>query len=121
MVDFATYKTSTESATIVATAADADATVLYTCPAVHSATIDMLFISNNNSASKKVYVQFYHQDDLNYHYLLKAHTIAGNSAYNVLGNSLMHLHAGDKIVLYSETTNTMEATISLKEYYNPNR
>ena len=46
-------------------------------------------------------------------------TTAG--AFNVLGSSHMHLHAGDKIVLYAQTTNTIEATISVRERYNPNR
>ena len=53
MVDFVGYKTSTQSATVAATSADASATVLYTCPAKHSASVDMLFLSNNNAGAKK--------------------------------------------------------------------
>ena len=121
MVDISTYKTTTESKTIASTSADADADVLYTCPAKHSATIDMLFISNNNASTKKANIQFFHNDDTAYHNLVKAYAIAGNSAYNVLESSHMHLHAGDKIVIYAETTNTLEATISVRERYNPNR
>jgi hypothetical protein len=121
MVELATYKTATEAKTIASTTADAAADVLYTCPAKHSATIDLLFLNNNNSGNKKIFVQFYHQDDGEYHYLVKDHSIASNSSYNVLGSSVMHLHAGDKIVLYAETTNTIEATISVRERYNPNR
>ena len=96
MVELSTYKTATESKTIASTTADAAADVLYTCPAKHSATIDLLFLNNNNSGAKKIFVQFYHQD-------------------------VMHLHSGDKIVLYAQTTNTIEATISVRERYNPNR
>ena len=121
MVELATYKTTTESKTIASTTADAAADVLYTCPAKHSATIDLLFLNNNNSGNKKIFVQFYHQDDGEYHYLVKDHSIDSNSSYNVLGSSVMHLHAGDKIVLYAQTTNTIEATISVRERYNPNR
>lgn len=121
MVDISTYKTTTESKTIASTSADADADVLYTCPNLHDATIDMLFISNNNASTKKTNIQFYHNDDTTYYNLVKAHAIAGNSAYNVLESSHMHLHAGDKIVIYAETTNTLEATISVRERYNPNR
>ena len=54
MVDFVGYKTSTQSATVAATSADASATVLYTCPAKHSASVDMLFLSNNNAGAKKI-------------------------------------------------------------------
>ena len=116
-----TYNTTTESLTISATAADASSNVLYTCPANHDASIDMLIVSNNNTSTKKAYIQFYHADTTTYHYLVKDHSIAGNTTYNVLENSTMHLHAGDKITLYGQTTNTLEATISLKEFYNPNR
>ena len=115
------FNTTTESITVAATATGADSTVLYTCPANYNASIDMLLVSNNNSSSKKAYIQFYHADDTTYYYMLKDHAIAGNTAYNVLDNSTMHLHAGDKITLYGQTTNTLQATISLKEYFNPNR
>ena len=112
-----TYSTSTESLTISATAGGASGSV----PNNYDATVDMLFISNNNTASKKVYVQFYHKDNTTYYYLLNAHSVAGNAAYNVLESSHMHLHAGDKIVVYGETTNVFEATISVKQFYNPSR
>lgn len=115
------YSTNTESLTISATAGGASGGVLYTVPNNYDATIDMLFISNNNTASKKVYVQFYHKDNTTYYYLLNAHSLAGNAAYNVLESSHMHLHAGDKIVVYGETTNVFEATISVKQFYNPSR
>ena len=113
--------TTTESLTIAATATGADSNVLYTCPANHSASIDMLLVSNNNASSKKAYIQFYHADDTTYHYILKDHAIAGHTAYNVLDSSTMHLHAGDKITLYGQTTNTLQATISLREFFHPTR
>tara|TARA_R110002153_G_scaffold237758_1_gene391959 strand:- start:1358 stop:1723 length:366 start_codon:yes stop_codon:yes gene_type:complete len=116
-----TYNTSTESVTVSATAGGASGNVLYTVPNNNDATIDMLFISNNNTASKKVYVQFYHQDDTTYYNLVNARSVAGNTSYNVLESSHMHLHAGDKIVVYGETTNVFEATISVKQFYNPSR
>ena len=46
-----TYSTSTESLTVSATAGGASGSVLYTVPNNYDATIDMLFISNNNTAS----------------------------------------------------------------------
>tara|TARA_R110002020_G_scaffold420857_1_gene629984 strand:- start:132 stop:497 length:366 start_codon:yes stop_codon:yes gene_type:complete len=121
MVQLSTYKTTTESITVASTSADASATLLYTCPAKHSATIDFLHISNNNAGAKKANIQFYNTTGTAYHNIIKAHSIAANSSYNVLDNSQMHLQAGDQILVYAETTNTLEATISVKEYYNPNR
>ena len=121
MVELATYKTATESKTIASTTADAAADVLYTCPAKHSATIDLLFLNNNNSGNKKIFVQLFIKESGLYHYLLKDHSISSNSSFNVLGSSVLHLHEDDKIVLHGETTNTIEATISVRERYNPNR
>ena len=86
-----------------------------------SVSIDMLLVSNNNASSKKAYIQFYHADDTTYYYIIKDHAIAGNTAYNVLDSSTMHLHAGDKITLYGQTTNTLQATISLREFFHPTK
>lgn len=115
------YKTTTESVTVAATSAGADATVLYTCPAKHSATLDMLFLSNNNAGAKKISVQHYNSTTATYNHVAKVYSIAANSSFNLLDASQMHIQSGDKIVLYAETTNTIESTISVKEYYNPNR
>ena len=120
MADLA-YFTATQGITIASTTADAAATIVYTCPPKHDASIDLLHIANNNNASKKVYVQFYHVEDTTYHYIIKNHAIAGNSAENLFNAAPMYLHAGDMIVMYGETTNTMEALISVRQFYNPNR
>ena len=116
-----TYNTATSVATVAATAAGASATVVYTCPTNHDATVDLILLSNNNAGAKKIYMQWYDLSSTTYYYVLKAHSIAANSTYNVLGSGVLHLHSGDKLVLYGETTNTVEASISTKEYFNPNR
>ena len=115
------YSTATEAVTIASTTTGANATLVYTCPPFHDATVDLLHVANNNNSSKKVYLQFYHQDDTTYHYILKNHNIAGNSAENIFGAGVLHLHAGDKILAYGETTNTMEVLVSCREFYNPTR
>tara|TARA_R100001377_G_scaffold18439_1_gene9506 strand:- start:129 stop:485 length:357 start_codon:yes stop_codon:yes gene_type:complete len=113
------YSTATKSIVIAATATGADATVVYTCPANHSATIELLHIANNNDSSKKVYVQFYHVEDTTYHYILKNYALAANSAKNVLNN--LHLQAGDQIVMYGQTANTIESVVSARQFFNPLR
>jgi len=115
------YNTATSVATIAATAADGSATVVYTCPNNHDVTVDLILLSNNNAAAKKINIQLYDLSATTYYYILKAHSIAANSTYNVLDSSVLHLHAGDKLVLHGETTNTIEATISVKEYFSPNK
>jgi|TARA_R110000751_G_scaffold23166_1_gene64452 hypothetical protein len=113
------YSTTTKSITIAATATGDDATVVYTCPANHAATVELLHIANNNDSSKKVYVQLYQVDDTAYHYILKNYALAANSAKNVLNN--LHLQAGDKIVMYGQTTNTIESIVSVRQFFNPLR
>tara|TARA_R110000868_G_scaffold142819_1_gene360334 strand:- start:1 stop:363 length:363 start_codon:yes stop_codon:yes gene_type:complete len=115
------YTTETSAITIASTTADADATLLYTCPLYHDATVDLLYVSNNNTATKKVYIQIYHADTTSYHYIVKGHSIAGSSSENIFNASVLHLHAGDKILMYGETTNTIEGLISCRQFYNPAR
>jgi hypothetical protein len=115
------YNTATSVTTIAATAAGDSATVAYTCPTNHDATIDLILLSNNNAGAKKINIQWYDLSSTTYYYILKAHSIAANSTYNVLDSSLLHIHAGDKIVLYGETTNTIESSISVKEYFSPTK
>jgi len=116
-----TYSTATNSITIASTSTGANATVVFTCPTNHDATIELLHISNNNNASKKVYVQYYNADTTAYHYILKNNALAGNTALNIFNAAPIHIHAGDKIVMYGETANTIEALISCKLFFNPAR
>ena len=121
MPDLTKSKFHTQGYTIAATAADADATAVYTCPANFSAITRYLHISNNNSATKKVYVQFYHSGDEEYHYIANALSMAGNSIANLVDGNYFNLHSGDKILVYVETANTMEVIVSVEEYFDPNR
>ena len=121
MPDLSKSKFHTKGYTIASTSAAANATVVYTCPASFSAVTRYLHISNNNSSTKKVYVQFYHSSDEEYHYIANALSMAGNSVTNLVNGGYFNLHSGDKIVVYGETTNTMEVIVSLEEYYDPNR
>ena len=121
MPDLSKSKFHTKGYTIASTSAAANATVVYTCPASFSAVTRYLHISNNNSSTKKVYVQFYHASDEEYHYIANALSIAGNSVTNLVNGGYFNLHSGDKIVAYGETANTMEVIVSFEEYFDPNR
>lgn len=115
------YNTKSESITVSATAGGASGDVLYTCPPNHDCTLDVLLVSNGGTASKKISIQFYHNDDSTYHNLVKEHAVAGNDIYNVFSSAQFHLHAGDKIVVYMEAGSTFDVTMSGREYYNPAR
>ncbi len=102
-------------------AADANATVLYTCPNNFSAIVRYLHLSNNSNSTKKVYVQFYHKDDDEYHYIANGLSMLGHSVNNLVNGGYFNLHSGDKLLAYGETTNTMDIMISVEEYYDPAR
>jgi hypothetical protein len=112
-------KFHTQGYTISSTSADAGATVVYTCPANFGAITRYLHISNNNTATKKVFVQFYHAEDNAYHYIANGLSMSGHSVTNLVNGGYFNLHAGDKIAVYGETANTMEVIVSVEEYYNP--
>ena len=58
MPDLTKSKFHTQGFTIAATAADASATAVYTCPANFSAITRYLHISNNNSSTKRFMFSF---------------------------------------------------------------
>ena len=121
MPDLQTSKFHTQGYTIASTSAGASATVVYTCPNNFSAITRYLHLSNSSSSTKKVYVQFYHSESDTYNYIANGLSMAGHSVANLVGDAYFNLHAGDKIVVYGETTNTIEVLISLEEYFDPNR
>ena len=112
-------KFHTQGYTIASTSADAGATVVYTCPANFGAITRYLHLSNSSNSTKKVFVQFYHAEDAEYHYIANGLSMAGHSVDNLVNGGYFNLHSGDKIVVYSETANTIEVMVSVEEYYNP--
>ena len=120
MVTNVNYTTTTESVSVSATSGGASGNVLFTCPANHDATIDMLMVTNGGTSNQKITIEFYHADDTTYHNFIEAKSVSGNTALNVLDAARMHLHAGDKLVC-SKDGGTFDATMSGRLYFNPNR
>ena len=121
MPNLDTSKFHTQGYTISSTSADAGATVVYTCPANFSAITRYLHLSNSSNSTQKVFVQFYHDDDTEYHYIANGLSMAGNSVANLVNGGYFNLHSGDKIVVYGENANVIEVLVSVEEYYDPNR
>ena len=119
MPDLSASKFHTQGYTVPSTSADASATVVYTCPNNFGAIARYLHLSNNNAATKKAYVQFYHADDGAYHYIANGLSMSGHSVANLVNGGYFNLHAGDKILVYGETANTIEVLVSCEEYFNP--
>ena len=114
------YKTVTESIAVTATSGGASANVLYTAPAFHDATIEFLHISNGAASTDTVSIQWYHKESNAYYTIVNNKSIAGNDTHDVITSNRLHLHAGDKIVVFNGG-GSLGVTLSAVEYYNPTR
>ena len=114
------YKTVTESIVVTATSGGASANVLYTAPAFHDATIEFLHVSNGAASTDTVSVQWYHKDTNAYYTIVNNKSISGNDTHDVITSNRLHLHAGDKIVVFNGG-GSLGVTLSAIEYYNPTR
>lgn len=114
------YKTVTESIAVTATSGGASANVLYTVPNFHDATIEFLHVSNGGASTDTVSIQWYHKEDNAYYTIVNNKSVPGQDVYNMITSDRLHLHAGDKIVVFNGGGN-MGVTLSAIEYYNPTR
>lgn len=120
MVQAATFDTATESVAVTATSGGANADVLYTVPPFHDATVEFLHVSNGAASTDNISIQWYHKEENAYYTIVNNKSIGGNSTYDVITSNRLHLHAGDKIVVFNGG-GSLGVTISVKEYYNPAR
>ena len=94
------------------------ATTIYTCPANYTAKVVLLLVCNLTSGNKTVEVQWYDTSASDSYHIVSGYTI---SAYNFLkfDQSYLILNAGDYISVTTEAGSTMDATITVEEYYDP--
>ena len=108
-----------KSKSVTSTTTGVGADVVYSVPANHDVEITLL-VCTNGGATNNINVLVYHSDDSTYHYLLRAHSVAGNDTHEVITSSRLYLHAGDKILAY-KGAGTFDVSLSGKQYYNPVR
>ena len=113
------YSTFFESVSITSTTTGAGADVIYTVPANHDCEIDFC-VATNGGATNNISILVYHADDTTYHYAVRAHSVAGNDTYKLVGPDRIYLHAGDKIAAY-KGGGTFDVSVSGKQFYNPVR
>jgi len=120
MVQPISFDTATESVAVTATSGGASADVLYTVPPFHDATVEFLHVSNGAASTDNVSIQWYHKEDDAYYTIVNNKSISGNDVYNMITSDRLHLHAGDKIVVFNGG-GSLGVTLSASEYYNPTR
>lgn len=114
----AASKFFTESVDLTST----DQTTIYTVPNNHSAIVKALIIANTDSSNRNIDLKWYHADDATTHSILEGHQITGSNFEAVLNDNIpLYLHAGDILYVTAATANTIVTTISVEEYYDPNR
>ena len=114
-------KFTTESINVTATAAGASAQLLYACPTNFSAEVTFLLVSSGTVANKDISIQFYHQEQATYKYMLRTYRMSSNSVFVVINTPSMLLHQGDKLVCFTDSTGNFDVIISVEEYFDPVR
>lgn len=119
MPNLTASKFKTEGQNITATAAGANAQVLYTCPNNFSAVVKFLNVSSNGLANKKIYIELYFDDLNQYDHLLNGFDMTSGSSFNVLSGNEFSLHQKDKIVAYTDSAGNFDIVVSVDEYFDP--
>lgn len=112
-------KFNTDGINVTATASGASAQLLYECPNNFSAIVKFLHISSNGSANKKISIQYYNAKKLQYDYLLNAYDMESNASYDIIQGAVLYMHAGDKLVCFTDDSGNFDVLISAEEYFNP--
>jgi hypothetical protein len=112
-------KFKTDGINVTATSSGANAQVLYTCPPNFSGAVRFLHISSANQANKKISVQHYNSESVQYDYIVNEFVMSSNSSYNLVNGGFFYMHAGDKIVCYTDTSGNFDVMISVEEFFDP--
>lgn len=114
-------KFRTESINVTATAADASAQLLYQCPTNFSAVVTFLLVSSGAVHNKDISIQFYHQEQASYKYILRTYRMGSNSVFVLTNTPSLSLHQGDKLVCFTDSTGNFDISVSVEEYFDPIR
>ena len=92
--------------------------IVYTCPNNYTAHIVLLFAANLGSGNKTLTIKWYNSHSDTEFYIIGGYVI---SAYNFLklDGSYLTLNAGDHICFTPEAGSTIDATLTIEEYYDP--
>ena len=92
------------------------ANTIYTCPDNYVAKMVLLFVSNHAGNNKTVQVQWNDVSASGTYHIVGGYILASN-AYLKLDGSYLVLNPGDTVIVTPEAASTMDATITVEEYY----
>jgi hypothetical protein len=92
------------------------ANVVYTCPDNYIAKMTLLFVSNHGGNNKLVTIQWF-DSSANQSYYIIGGVVLAATGYIKLDGSYLVLNPGDTVIVTPEATSSMDATITVEEYY----
>lgn len=94
------------------------ANTIYTCPPNHTAKVVLLFVCNSTNSNHTVQIKWYDSSANQTYCIVGGYTIAGYG-YLTFDQSYLVLNAGDYMTITPETGSTMDATVTVEEYFDP--
>ena len=92
--------------------------IVYTCPNNFTSHIELLFASNRASGNKTLAIKWYDSSADTEYYIIGGYVISAYSFLKLDGGYLA-LNAGDHISCIPEAGSTIDATITVEEFYDP--
>lgn len=94
------------------------ANVVYTCPPNHTSKMVLLFVSNQTIGNKTVQIDWYDSSAGQTYAIVGGYVV---SAYSFLkfDQSYLILNSGDYMTVTPEAGATMDATVTVEEYFDP--
>lgn len=94
------------------------ANVIYTCPPNYTAQVTLLFITNAGSGNKTVSIKW-HDMTTGVDYFIVGGYVISSFNFLKLSEGTLVLNAGDYLIATPEAGSTMDATITIEEYFDP--
>jgi hypothetical protein len=91
---------------------------IYTCPPNYTAKMVLLFVSNHAGNNKTVQIQWNDVSASGLYHIVGGYNLTAN-AFLKLDGSYLVLNAGDSVIVTPEAASTMDATITVEEYFEP--
>lgn len=94
------------------------ATRIYTCPPNYTAQMSLLFIANAASGNKTVTIKW-HDTSANQDYFIVGGYVISAYGFLQVSDGKLVLNANDYLMVTAEAGSTMDATITVEEYFDP--
>lgn len=94
------------------------ANTVYTCPANHTSKMVLLFVSNHTNSNKTVSIKWYDSSAAQEYTIVGGYAVSGYS-FLKFDQSYLILNAGDYMTVTPEAGSTMDATVTVEEFFDP--